>query len=109
MRRKKKGQGDSDAAKVWPDIENDGKGEAGDKTEVRARSKPHPARQLSDALVNVGIGITFAEAVQNSSTIYGVRVACETIPTRQSSSEKLIRPLTRRRQSLSLPRGNSTP
>ena len=98
--RKKKAQGDSNAAKVWPEIENDGKGE-GDKTEVRARSKPHPARQLqSDALVNVGIGITFAEALQNSSTIYGVRVARETIPTRQSSSEKLIRPLTRRRQSL---------
>ena len=82
MMRKKKAQGDSNAAKVWPEIENDGKGE-GDKTEVRARSKPHPTRQLSDALANVVVGITFAEAVQNSSTIYGVRVACETIPTRQ--------------------------
>ena len=125
MRRKEKAQGGSDAAKVWPDIENDGQGE-GDKTEVRARSKPHSTSQLSHALVkmrkikihgdgsdaakfwpeienddrgegdktegraqskhhatyplsyplaNVGIGINFAEALQNSSTLYGVRVA----------------------------------
>ena len=96
---KKKARGDdSNAAKVWPQVEDDGKG---DKTEVRARSKPHAARQLqSNALVNVGIAITFAEALQNLSTIYGVRVARETIPTRQSSSEKLIRLLIHRRQSL---------
>ena len=79
------GDSSTAGAKVWPalaveDIDNaniDGKGDGG-KTEVRARSKPQNERQLSYALANVVIGITFAEAVQNSSTIYGVRVARRT-------------------------------
>ena len=109
---------DSSRAKVWPARAVEEEKEEEDDEDGDERLDH---RNRSSALMKVLASISFAEALQNSSTIYGVRVACETIPTRQSSSEKLIRLPTRRRQSLSntpflapslprsLPRGNSTP
>ena len=77
---KKKGKkwhdavGDDDSsAKVWPAGQGEEDASDGGGKVNEDPPKPHPARQLGHALVDVGVAITFAEALQNSSTLYGVR------------------------------------
>ena len=64
---------DSSRAKVWPARAVEEEKEDDDDDEGGDEGIDH--RNRSSALMKVLATITFAEAVQNSSTIYGVRVA----------------------------------
>ena len=66
---------DSSRAKVWPAsaVEEEKEDEEEDDDEDGGEGLDH--RNRSSALMKVLASISFAEALQNSSTIYGVRVA----------------------------------
>ena len=78
-RKKKKDSQNDSGAKVWPapkgaeEEKDDGNDDADSgKAIVQHQSKMHLARDVGYGLADAGIVITFAEAVQNSSTLYGV-------------------------------------
>ena len=64
---------DSSRAKVWPARAVEEEKVEDDDDEGGGEGFDH--RNRSTALMKVLVSISFAEALQNSSTIYGVRVA----------------------------------